>query len=76
MLRSLAIIAATLCGAAVGFLAPIFLVIWGMTGSPDAGLALVVMFPVAGLFSIVGMAGGRLLGLRFLAALGHQVPDR
>lgn len=75
-MSTLVTIAATLCGTAVGLLAPILVVIWAMAGSPDAGIAFVLALPVAGLFSIAGMMIGRLLGLRLLARLGHPVPDR
>ncbi len=47
-----------------------------MAGYPDAGIAFVLVLPVAALFSIAGMMIGRLFGLRLLARLGHPVPDR
>jgi hypothetical protein len=75
-LSTLVTIAATLCGAAVGLLAPILIVVWWMAGNPDAGIAFILALPVAGLFSIAGVMIGRLLGLRLLARLGHPVPDR
>lgn len=74
-MNTLVTLAATLCGAAVGLLVPILFLVWTMAGNPDAGIAFVLVLPVAGFFSIAGMMIGRLLGLRLLARLAGSVSD-